>query len=120
MHELQLMQQVVHMVDDIARKQGHGKPTTIRLQISSHSHLAEHSLEELQATWHMAAFGTAAQDTQLETEMVTNTGLCQTCGFTAERRRDTMICPTCESGYLVWEDQPEVVLQEIEWLEEPV
>ena len=58
MHELQMMQTVVRMVEDVCEHQHTGAPSLVRLQISSHSHLAEHTPQELETTFHLAATGT--------------------------------------------------------------
>ncbi len=57
MHEFKLMRQVVQMVEEATLKQPGSVPRLIRLQLSNHSHLADHSVDELQTTFQMAAHG---------------------------------------------------------------
>ena len=58
MHELQMMQKIVRMVEGVCEHQHTGVPSLVRLQISNHSHLAEHTPQELETTFHLAATGT--------------------------------------------------------------
>ena len=118
MHELQLMRQVVHMVECACREQPAGTPTIVRLQISGQSHLAEHTTLDLEATFHMAAKGSRAQAAKLEVVTVIANGSCQRCSMIVERSSDTVTCPRCGSGNIAWDDQPEVLLQDIEYVEE--
>ena len=115
MHELQLMQQVVRMVENVSQDQDNGKPAIVRLAISSHSHMAAHTSEELQTTFQMAAFGTIAQEARLEVMRIANKGICQVCDEPVERDQDTFTCPTCGMANILWEDQPEVLVQEVDW-----
>ncbi len=117
MHELQLMQQVVRLVDDVCRNQDHGHPVIIRLQISSHSHLAHHSLGELQTTFQIAAHGTPAQAAQLEIVTLPTQGVCQICGEQIERTIDTIDCSYCGASNVLWDETPEVIVKEVEWTE---
>ena len=118
MHELQLMQKVARMIDDFSQHQGNGKPAVIRLQISSASHMAGHTLEELQTTFQMATQGTRANAAQLEIITKPIQGICQTCDQQIERQDDTVTCPACGMTQIQWEDLPEVLITEIDWLEE--
>ena len=58
MHELQLLKEVVRQVEEQCQTRPGNSLSLIRLEIDSHSHLASHTLEELQATFHFAAHGT--------------------------------------------------------------
>lgn len=118
MHELQMMQTVVRMVEDTCRDQANGLPSLVRLQISSHSHLAEHTPQELETTFHLAATGTQVQDAKLDVVTIMARGKCQGCGMTVDRTGHTVVCPKCKSGKIIWEDLPEVLLKEVEWVEE--
>ena len=66
MHELQMMKKIVRMVEDVCDHQHTGVPSLVRLQISSHSHLAEHTPQELETTFHLAATGTPVQEAKLD------------------------------------------------------
>ena len=118
MHELQLMQKVALMVDDLSQDQGNGRPVVIRLQISGASHMANHTPEELQTTFQIAAQGTRAKAAQLEIVTMPIKGICQSCGRQIERQDDVVICSSCGTSKIRWEDRPEVLITEVDWLEE--
>jgi len=117
MHELQLMRQMVSRVEEVCQSQPGTYLSLIRLEISSHSHLASHTSEELQTTFRLAAQGTPAHDATLDIRIMTAKGACRSCGNTTHRGPETFACPHCSSGDVSWEDLPELVLKEIELLE---
>ena len=112
------MQQIVRLVDGVSHQQKQGHPRIVRLEISLLSHLAQHTPVELQATFQMAAKGTAAEHAQLEVITVPTHGICQTCDECIERDIDTLNCPTCGTCDVLWGNTPEVIVKEIEWVEE--
>ncbi len=117
MHELQLMRQMVSRVTEVCQSHPGTHLTLIRLEISSHSHLASHTSAELQNTFRLAAQGTPAHPATLDIRILPANGTCQSCGQTTKRGPETLICPHCSSGNILWEHQPELVLKEIELLE---
>ena len=112
------MRQIVRMVENACRDKSGSVPAIVRLQISSHSHLANHKQQELETIFRLAAQGMRAQGSKLEIIAITAKGTCQDCGKTIDRTSDILTCPKCESGNLMWEDQPEVLLKEIECVQE--
>lgn len=116
MHELHLMRQVVKMVKDLSLSQS-GVPSVVRLQISSRSHLADHSSQELATTFGLATHGTIVQGAKLEIIFLPVKGSCQQCGGSVTWSTYTWDCEECGSGKLVWENQPEVVLTEVEYID---
>jgi hydrogenase nickel incorporation protein HypA/HybF len=117
MHELQLMRQVVSKVEEICQRQPGTILSTIRLDIGGHSHLASHTSMELQATFQLAAQGTLAHHATLDIRILPVKATCRACGRTFAREPETLVCPHCSSGNVLWEDQPELVLKDIELLE---
>lgn len=117
MHELQLMRQMVTRVEEACQSQPGTHLSLIRLEISSHSHLASHTSEDLQTTFRLAAQGTPAHQATLEIRILPVKGTCRSCGHTTDRGPETFACSHCSSGNVLWEDQPELVLKEIELLE---
>lgn len=117
MHELQLLQQVVRTVEARCSSHTGTRLSHIRLQIGSHSHLASHTPEELQATFQFAAKGTQAESAQLHVDIRRATGTCRTCHAVFERGPQTYGCPECLSGDIEWEAQPELIIADIEFLE---
>lgn len=118
MHELQLMRQVVDRAEAICQNHPGTSLSLIRLTISSHSRLASHTPEELQGTFRLATEGTPAYHATLDIQILPAKGTCQSCGQTTERGPEMLDCSHCSSSNVLWEDQPELVLKEIELLEE--
>ena len=117
MHELQLMRQMVGRVTEVCQSHPGTHLTLIRLEISSQSHLANHTAEELQTTFGLAAQGTPAHPATLQIDILPAKGTCQSCGQITKRGPETLICPHCSSGNVFWEDQPELVVKEIVLME---
>jgi hydrogenase nickel incorporation protein HypA/HybF len=117
MHELQLMRQVVNTVEIVCQSHPGTTLSLIRLDISSHSHLAGHTSEELRTTFLLAAQGTSVHQARLEIRVLPAKGTCQSCGHFFECGPETSACPHCSSEIILWEDQPELVLKDIELLE---
>ena len=117
MHELQLLQQVVKQVQRMCQTKPGTNLSLIRLEIDSHSHLASHSLEELEATFHFAAKGTPVDCANLDIHVRISTGTCQSCSAKFDRTPETYGCPHCFSGDIRWENNPELIIKEIEFLE---
>ena len=117
MHELQLLQQVVKMVEARCPSAPGICLSRIRLNIGSHSHLASHTPEEIQATFQFAAKGTRAESAQLNIDIRRATGTCRSCHAGFDRGPQTYGCPECLSGEIEWEEQPELIITDIEFLE---
>ncbi|MEX2492246.1 MAG: hydrogenase maturation nickel metallochaperone HypA [Nitrospirales bacterium] len=117
MHELQLLQQVVKQVEQLCQTRPGTNLSLIRLEIDSHSHLASHTAEELQATFHFAAQGTAVNSADLDIHVRVSTGTCQSCKAVFDRAPETYGCPHCFSGDIAWEDHPELLIKDIEFEE---
>ena len=119
MHELQLLQQVVKQVEQLCQTRPGTNLSLIRLEIDSHSHLASHTEEELQATFHFAAQGTPVDSAELDIHIRVSTGTCQSCLAVFDRTPETYGCPHCFSGDIAWEDYPELIIKDIEFVESP-
>jgi Zn finger protein HypA/HybF involved in hydrogenase expression len=119
MHELQLMRQVVSKVEEVCQSRPGTNLSLIRLEISSHSHLASHTSEDLQSTFRLAAQGTPACHATLEIRILPAKGTCRSCGHLTGRGPETLACSHCSSGHVVWENPPELVVTNIELLETP-
>ena len=119
MHELQLMRQVVNRLEKLCQEHPGSQLATIRIEISSHSHLASHTTEELQTTFQLAAEGTPAQTGTLEIQTIPVHGTCCSCGTTIIRRPETFGCSHCSSPKVQWEDGPELTLREVDIQEGP-
>ncbi len=117
MHELQLLQQVVKQVEQLCQNRPGTNLSHIRLEIDSHSHLASHTPEELRATFHFAAQGTTVDSADLDIHVRVSTGTCQSCKAVFDRTPETYGCPHCFSGDITWEDHPELIIKDIEFVE---
>lgn len=117
MHELQLLKEVVRQVEERCQTRPGNSLSLIRLEIDSHSHLASHTAEELQATFHFAAQGTAVDTADLDIHVRVSTGTCQSCEAVFDRAPETYGCPHCFSGDIAWEDHPELIITDIEFVE---
>lgn len=117
MHELQLLQQVVKQVEQLCQTRPGTDLSLIRLEIGSHSHLASHTSDELQATFHFAAQGTPVDSADLDIHVRVSTGTCQSCRAVFDRAPETYGCPHCFSGDIAWEDHPELIIKGVEFLE---
>jgi len=117
MHELQLLKEVVKQVEQQCRTRPGTNLSLIRLEIDSHSHLASHTAEELQATFHFAAQGTSVDSADLDIHVRVSTGTCQSCKAVFDRAPETYGCPHCFSGDIAWEDHPELIITDIEFVE---
>lgn len=119
MHELHLLQQVVRAVESRCHTHPDTQLSIIRLNIGSHSHLASHTPEELQATFQFAARGTRVESARLNIDIQKSTGSCRSCNAVFDHGPETYGCPVCLSGDVAWEDQPELIITDIEFLESP-
>ena len=117
MHELQLLQQVVKQVQQLCMTRPKANLSRIRLEIDSHSHLASHTADELRTTFHFAAQGTPVDSADLDIHIRVSTGVCQSCQAVFDRSPETYGCPHCFSGDIHWEDHPELVIQDVEFVE---
>ncbi len=117
MHELQLLRQVVKQVEQLCQTRPGANLSRIRLEIDSHSHLSSHTAEELQATFHFAAQGTPVDSAELDIRVRVSTGTCQSCEAIFDRTQETYGCPHCFSGDIAWEDHPELIIKDIEFVE---
>ncbi len=119
MHELQLLQQIVKVVEERCGTHPDIPLSLIRLHIGSHSHLACHTPEELQATFQFAAKGPRVESASLDIRVTRSTGTCQACHTTFDHGPETYGCPQCYSGDIAWNDHPELVITDIEFVEQP-
>ena len=117
MHELQLLKEVVRQIEPLCQAQPGNRLSRIRLEIDSHSHLASHTTEELQATFHFAARGTAVDSADLDIHVRVSTGTCQSCKTVFDRTPEIYGCPHCFSGDIAWEDFPELIIRDIEFVD---
>ena len=119
MHELQFMTNLVRMVEEVCEQQSGITPSTIKLEVAGDSHIAGHTQEDLQSMFQFVARGTRAQQARLEITTKAITGQCQDCGTGMVCQDEIPACPSCHSLKIEKETCPEVILQEITYLEKP-
>ena len=66
----------------------------------------------------MAALGTPVQEVQLEIETIPTKETSLSGGMLVERLDDTVTCPSWATGPVLWKDDSEMLIQEIDWIEE--
>ena len=120
MHELQLLQQVVRIVDKQCRQFPDHELSMIHLTIGSHSHLASHSLEELQDTFQFASKGTSLESATLKIHTHVTHGTCQSCHTSLTYLSDALSCSQCGSVDISWDAHPELVITGLEFLERTI
>lgn len=62
----------------------------------------------------MAELGKPVQEVQLEIETIPPKETWLSCGMVVEKLDDTVTCPSWATGPVLWKDEPEVLLQEID------
>ncbi|TAJ31835.1 MAG: hydrogenase maturation nickel metallochaperone HypA [Nitrospirae bacterium] len=115
MHEFHLLAKLVKLVEARLEEECPGaRPVTVRLQVRIGSHLHDHDAASLQASFALAAQGTAMEQARLEVFPVATLARCRACGAQHEWDGATLTCPTCETPTLEIPDGPEVVVVGIE------
>lgn len=115
MHEFHLLAKLVKLVEVRLEEECPGaRPVTVRLQVRAGSHLHDHDAESLQASFALAAQGTAMEQTRLEVLRVATLARCRACGAQHEWDGSTLTCPTCDTLALEVQDVPEVAVVGIE------
>jgi hydrogenase nickel incorporation protein HypA/HybF len=110
------MRHVVTLVAAQLEASPHARVRVVRLEVSALSHLPDRAA--LQATFRMAARGTAAADAVLDVIAVPVPGVCRACRarYAVEPDEVDRIlagCPGCGTGTVELTPVPEVVLHEI-------
>lgn len=115
MHELQFMTNLVRMVEEVCGKESRITPSLITLEVASDSHIAQHTLEDLQMMFDFVTRNTLSQGAKLAVTTKTAKAKCRACQTTIECRQETLICPNCESGEIQRDETPEVLLKNIKY-----
>lgn len=115
MHELQFMTNLVRMVEEVCGKDSRISPSVITLEVASDSHLAQHTLEDLQMMFDFVTRNTLAQGAKLAVTTKTAKAKCEGCYTTFECQKETLLCPNCESGEIERDETPEVLLKTIKY-----
>lgn len=119
MHEFHLMRRIVELVEEVAAQQDGGWPVRIRLRVSPYSHFAEHSLSDLQALFQIAAQGTIARHATLAILPMADESPCPHCGQAIQHPTHQTACPTCGMERVPNECGAEMLIQDIEWQDQP-
>lgn len=107
------MRQVVKAVEQALQGVRDAKPTIVRLQISSLSHLADHDRSAVQLAFELASLGTRVQGARLEIATVPVQARCGSCGLTSKEDRFVSRCDACGSSDITVDDIPELIVQEV-------
>ena len=119
MHELQFMTNLVRMVEEVCKKESRITPSIITLQVASNSHLAQHTIEDLQTMFDFVSRNTLAQGAKLAVTTKNVKGTCRTCHTQIDCHPDTVLCPHCSSVEIEKDETPEVLIKNIKYIESP-
>ena len=117
MHELQFMTNLVRMVEEVCEKESRITPSVITLQVASDSHLAQHTVDDLQTMFDFVARATLAKGARLVITTKTVKAICLTCRTKITCQHETLLCPNCGSGEIDRDETPEVLLKNIKYTE---
>lgn len=92
LHELGIMFNVIHSVENFARKNGVTKIDTLVLQIGELSPVVPRYIE---ACYPAAVDGTLLQETRLKIEITPGNALCKKCNRVFNLLEHHMKCPLC-------------------------
>lgn len=92
MHEMSLMESVLDIVEDEARKAGAGRVTLVRLDIGDLSHVDP---DALRFCFEAVVSGTIAEDATLEIKRIRGAGWCLDCSETVALAERFGACPKC-------------------------
>ncbi len=94
MHELSLITNVVHMVEQDAAQRGMVKVSAVQLEVGELSGAFPHALK---AAFPIAAKGTALEGAELQIEEVPAKVECKKCGREFAPTKEGWACPGCGS-----------------------
>ena len=92
MHEMSLMESVLEIVEDEARKAGATRVRTVRLAIGALGHVEP---EALRFAFDVVVRGSVAAEAALEIEIVPGAGWCLDCAETVPLAERFGACPEC-------------------------
>jgi hydrogenase nickel incorporation protein HypA/HybF len=94
MHELSLVNSLLEIVGDYARREGFSKATCLRLAMGSMSCVDRQSL---QFAFEVQAKGTMAEGARLDIEVLPAVIYCFDCEAEMQQHRFEAVCPKCGS-----------------------
>ena len=92
MHELSIAQSIVEMVEEVARREGATRVSSINLRLGAMSSVVE---EALQFSFEVVAAGTVAEGARLAVEQVSLVVFCPTCDAESTLSSPVFTCPRC-------------------------
>jgi hydrogenase nickel incorporation protein HypA/HybF len=98
MHEISLMENLLEIVGDAARKENGGKVTVIHLRIGEMSAV---NTDALNFAFEVLSKGTVAEGGRLECERVPLEMRCSVCGATSRPEDFVFRCPRCGATEVV-------------------
>jgi hydrogenase nickel incorporation protein HypA/HybF len=111
------MTNLVRMIEEVCQKESGIIPSVITLQVASYSHLAQHTVDDLQTMFDFVAKSTLAEGAKLEVTTKVVNATCITCEAKIRCEDETLICPNCGSGEIDRDAIPEVLLKNIKYTE---
>jgi hydrogenase nickel incorporation protein HypA/HybF len=98
MHELSLVNSLLEIVDDYARREAFSRVTSLRLSMGSLSCVDRASL---QFAFDVQAKDTKAEGARLDIDVLPSVIACFSCGSETHQARFDALCPKCGSNQVV-------------------
>ena len=95
MHELGILDAMIHTIEDVVREEGAEEVERIVLEVGELSGVVPRYLEEC---WPAARYKTSMEETELEVCVVPGIVKCRDCGSVFNAMGSDMRCPKCEDG----------------------
>ncbi|MDO4272408.1 MAG: hydrogenase maturation nickel metallochaperone HypA [Eubacteriales bacterium] len=110
MHELGILNAMVHTIEDIVREEGAGEVEKIVLEVGQLSGIVPGYLEEC---WPAARYKTSMETTELEIRVVPGMVKCRACGRIFNAVEYDMKCPGCAGQDMEILSGNDLIIQEI-------
>lgn len=111
MHEMSLMESVLQIIEDAAKRQGFTRVRRVWLEIGQLSCVEP---EALRFSFDAVMRDSIAHHAQLEIVEVTGQGRCEQCGSKVAVARRDEICPNCGSGVIAVTEGEQMRVKELE------
>ena len=110
MHELGILDAMIHTIEDVVREEGAEEVERIVLDVGELSGVVPRYLEEC---WPAARYKTSMEETELEVCVVPGIVKCRDCGSVFNAMRSDMRCPKCEGQQMEILSGNDLMIKEI-------
>jgi hydrogenase nickel incorporation protein HypA/HybF len=98
MHELSLIESILELIQDAARREGFSRVRVVRLEVGALSCVETSALE---FAFESASMKTCAEGARLEMQIIPGLGRCSVCGAHASMEALYDLCPACDGHPMV-------------------